>query len=257
MEKIVKTAKAPKVAKTVKTKEVAQPSVTTELFESATAIVAQISETTENVKDGFVDAVNEVVEKVDFSENVDNIKKSVKAINEQLKDSATEIVSEVKEMTAELKTVAVKGMKEVAKKVNLDKNVKQIKAAAQKMNTKNVAKVKAVVEKLDTQITENADEFKKTATKLANDVVENLKVSDRLTAVKGAVINANEYALQTTNELIDGLESNGTKWQKVGEKAVQTGLKLAENQQDLMFATLEAVKTQIGSTTNRFKKLFA
>jgi hypothetical protein len=208
MEKIVKTVKTSKVVKAVETKEIAQPSVATELFESATAIVAEIKESTENAADSFVEVVNEIAEKVDFSENVENIKESVKAINEQLKDSATEIVSEVKEMTAELKTVATKGMKEVAKKVNLDKNVKQIKATAKKINDKNVAKVKAAVEKLDIKITENADEFKKTATKLANDVVENLKVSDRLTSVKGAMINANEYALQASNELIEGLEKS-------------------------------------------------
>ena len=254
MEKTVKAAKSVKTPKAVTE---ASQSVASELFESATTIVAEIKETTENVADSFTDAVNEVADKVDFSENVENIKESVIAIGEQLKDSATEIVSEVKEMTTELKTVATKSMKTVAKKVNLNKNVKQIKATVKKINDENVAKVKAVVEKLDTQITENTEEFKKTATKLANDVVENLKVSDRLTAVKGAVINANEYALQTSNELIEGLETNGTKWQKVGEKAVQTGLKLAENQQELLFTTLEAVKTQIGSTTNRFKKLFA
>ncbi len=258
MEKKVKsteTTKVSKVAKGVKTKAV--PSVSNDLLKTATAITAEVKETTENVVDSFVDAVNEVAEKVDFSENVDNIKESVKAINEQLKDSATDIVSEVKEMAAELKTVATKGMKQVAKKVDFDKNVKQIKATATKINNKNVAKIKAAVEKIDSQITENADEFKKTATKLANEVVENLKVSDRLTAIKGAAINANEYALQASNELIEGLEANGTKWQKVGEKALQTGLKLAENQQDLMFNTLEAVKIQFGSTANRFKKLFA
>jgi hypothetical protein len=52
------------------------------------------------------------------------------------------------------------------------------------------------------------------------------------------------------------METNGMKWQGVTEKAVKTGLKLAENQQDLILTTLEAVKTQIGATTTRFKKLF-
>jgi hypothetical protein len=78
-----------------------------------------------------------------------------------------------------------------------------------------------------------------------------------LNAVKDAMKNANEYALETSHELIDGMEANGLKWQSVTEKAVKTGLKLAENQQNLVFSTLEAVKTQIGSTSDRFKKLFA
>lgn len=61
--------------------------------------------------------------------------------------------------------------------------------------------------------------------------------------------------MSTTSELIESLEENGMKWQKVSEKAIKSGLKLAESQQELVFSTLEAVKTQIGKTTNRFKKL--
>ena len=47
------------------------------------------------------------------------------------------------------------------------------------------------------------------------------------------------------------------KWQKVAEKAVKTSLKLADKQQDLVFSTLEAVKSQLIGTATRFKKLVA
>jgi hypothetical protein len=75
--------------------------------------------------------------------------------------------------------------------------------------------------------------------------------------VKKAAKNANTFALQTAEELVDGAVVNGEKWQTLTEKAVKSGLKLAAKQQDIVFTTLEAVKVQMGGTAKRFKKLFA
>lgn len=256
MEKAAKTSKAiikPATKKVTTVKAIESKSIGTEISNLATEIVAEVKEATADIKDVVVETVNEITETVDFSENVEKIKESMNLINVQLKNSAIEISGEVKEMGSEIKAVATKGIKEISKKVNLNEGKKQVKAVAKKVNTQIAETTKTV----KAQINENTEEFKKTATKLANEVVENLHVSDRLNTLKDAVKNSNNYALETTSNMIDNLETNGLKWQGVAKKAVGTGLKLAENQQDLMFSTLEAVKTQIGSTTVRFKKLFS
>jgi hypothetical protein len=67
----------------------------------------------------------------------------------------------------------------------------------------------------------------------------------------------NEFALNTTEEVVLGTISVAEQWQKVTDKALKGGLKLMANQQDLMFNTLEMVKGQLTQNRKRFTKLFA
>jgi hypothetical protein len=223
MEKVTKTSK--KVTPSVK-KVVIKNAKTTEIKALATEVVEEVSA-------------------IDFTENVEKIKDSVmesaKVINNELKATATEIATEVKEMSVEIKKVAQKSVKQIAKKVDVKGNVAKAKKAATKMNK---------------EFTANVEDFKKTSTKLATEMVENMNVADRLETVKKSINNANVMAVKNTSELIDGIEIHATKWQGVAEKAIKTGLKLVDNQSNMMFTTLEAVKSQVGKTSNRFKKLF-
>jgi hypothetical protein len=239
MEKVTKTVK--KATKPVAKKVVVKnannleiKSIATDVKNVASELVAEIKETSNEVV--------AMVEKMDFTENVEKITNSAKALNTQLKVTATEIADEVKDITVEVSKVANKTVKQIAKKVDVKGNV---------------AKAKKAITKINTQMTENVEEFKNTSTKLANEMVENLNVTDRMNSVKGAIKNVNKMALETSNDMIDGMEANVAQWQNVAEKAIKTGLKLVDNQSNMMFATIEAVKVQATKTTTRFKKLFA
>jgi hypothetical protein len=52
------------------------------------------------------------------------------------------------------------------------------------------------------------------------------------------------------------VETNTIKWQKTADKAFTTGLKLVVMQEELVFSSLEAVKTHVGTTATRVKHLF-
>ena len=74
---------------------------------------------------------------------------------------------------------------------------------------------------------------------------------------KNTAKKANNFALNTTeNTVLETISFIG-QWQKVADKAIKGGLKLLNNQQDLVFNTLETAKVQLAQSKNRFSKLFA
>ena len=74
---------------------------------------------------------------------------------------------------------------------------------------------------------------------------------------KNTVKKANDFALNTTeNTVLETISFIG-QWQKVADKAIKGGLKLLNNQHDLVFNTLETAKCQLTHSKNRFSKLFA
>ncbi len=75
--------------------------------------------------------------------------------------------------------------------------------------------------------------------------------------VKEAAINANDFVYETTEGVVDTVVKRGEEWQKVTEKAINGGLKLASNQQDIIFDALEVVKGQFVAGRKRFKTLFS
>ena len=99
-------------------------------------------------------------------------------------------------------------------------------------------------------------EMQANAAKMAKEAIENIDVTERVGAVKKAVKNANNYTLETAEEMVDGMIVYGEKWQNVATKAVKSGLKLAERQQEMMFSTLEAVKGQLGNGALRLRNIF-
>ena len=68
---------------------------------------------------------------------------------------------------------------------------------------------------------------------------------------------ANEFALNTTEDVVLETISIVGQWQKVGKKAIKGSLKLISNQQDLVFNSLEMIKGQAIQSKKRFSKLFA
>lgn len=92
------------------------------------------------------------------------------------------------------------------------------------------------------------------ATKTAK---SNETVSNYTEKFKNTAKDINEFALDTTEEIVDIAIVRGEQWQKVADKAIKGGLKLAENQQDIMFDTLEVIKGQLQGSTKRFRNLFS
>lgn len=82
------------------------------------------------------------------------------------------------------------------------------------------------------------------------------KVSTVIKNVKTTAKKANEYALNSTEEVVTESIIVASEWQQVAEKAVKGGIKLAENQQNLIFDTLESYKNHFVNGKKRWHKIF-
>lgn len=86
---------------------------------------------------------------------------------------------------------------------------------------------------------------------------EKIKKAINKIDIKKAIKNSNEFALASTEGFVTESLIFAEQWQKVAQKAIIGGFKLADNQQDLVFQALEAVKGQYKHGKKRAKKLFA
>ena len=93
----------------------------------------------------------------------------------------------------------------------------------------------------------------KRAKKAANDF-NITKVVDRV--IEGAK-EVNDFMLDNSDELINEAVVRGEQWQDVAAKAVKGGLKLTANTQDIVFDTLETLKSQVQNGRSRMKDLFS
>ena len=92
---------------------------------------------------------------------------------------------------------------------------------------------------------------KKTKTAVIN------KVNTAIDTTKKVAKQTNEFALNTTEDVVLGTINAAGQWQKVTDKALKSGLKLMANQQDLMFSALEMFKGQVVTGKKRMTKIFA
>ncbi|MFT4735402.1 MAG: hypothetical protein ACI9K1_002363 [Arcticibacterium sp.] len=148
--------------------------------------------------------------------------------------------------------MTVKSVEVMASNFDMDKEVEKIRSSAVELNEKVVNRSK----ELNSQVLARTEDLKSTIAKLANDMLENIRLNERITNVKDAVLNSNKYAKDAANNTIDNVEKNATEWQKIGEKAIVRSLKLASKQQELVFETLEEVKSQVLLTRKNLKSLF-
>jgi len=68
---------------------------------------------------------------------------------------------------------------------------------------------------------------------------------------------ANDFALESADDMVKTAFHRIGEWQVIGEKTLQGGLKLAANQQDLFFDTLDVFKGQFKKGQDRFGSLFS
>jgi hypothetical protein len=249
-EKVV--SKKP-VVKVTTTKKVTAKATSVEKVAAKANTVSLVNGTSNEIKKVVSSTVKDITKKVDFAKNVDKVKTSVKSLNEKLVSSTTDIYNEVVEMNKEIAGIATKSVKEIANNFDIKVEIAKIKTTASELNEKAINRVK----ELNSQVLAKAEDLKSTTAKLANEMVENIRINERLATAKDIVVNSNKYALEATENAIDNVEKNATEWQKLSEKAVNKGFKLASKQQELVFDTLEEVKTQVKTTRNNFKKLFS
>ncbi len=83
------------------------------------------------------------------------------------------------------------------------------------------------------------------------------KINQVVNTAKESVKNANNYALNTTEEVVLETITIASQWQKVTDKALKGGFKLMANQQNITFDTLDTFKTQFLNGRKRLHKLFA
>jgi hypothetical protein len=83
------------------------------------------------------------------------------------------------------------------------------------------------------------------------------KINDALLTVKVSMTKANDYALNNTEEIVSETITMASQWQKVTEKALKGGVQLLDNQQNLIFDTLEMYKGHFVEGQKRFTKIFA
>ena len=95
------------------------------------------------------------------------------------------------------------------------------------------------------------------ATKKIKKVDFTKKVEKTIKNVKTSASKANNYALHTTEEAVTETIAIAGQWQKVTEKALKGGVQLLDNQQNLVFDTLETYKNHFVKGRERFRKIFA
>ena len=83
------------------------------------------------------------------------------------------------------------------------------------------------------------------------------KVKSTIETAKTSAKKANQVALNTTEEVVTETINIASQWQKVTEKALKGGVKLLDNQQNLVFDALESYKKHFVNGKKRWNKVFS
>ena len=146
------------------------------------------------------------------------------------------------------------------------KKMKKSKTAQNPSLRKNIKMIRNTASSVNEQIMETASEVAKDvrikgeqlrddAVVRAKAAIENIDVQAGMKKIKQTAADVNNFTLEATEELIEGALKNGEQWQGIANKAVNGGLKLAAKQQDMMFNTLETLKSQMIKGGERLRKL--
>ena len=83
------------------------------------------------------------------------------------------------------------------------------------------------------------------------------KINRTVNKVKKTATKANDYALNTTEEVVLETINIATQWQNVTDKALKNSIKILDKKQDLVFTTLENYKKHLLKSKKRFSQIFA
>ena len=82
------------------------------------------------------------------------------------------------------------------------------------------------------------------------------KMYKTVNTVKEVATKTNDFALKTTEEIVTEMINVASKWQMASAKAVKSGLKVADAQQNMIFDSLETAKGHLMIGVKRSKALF-
>lgn len=80
-------------------------------------------------------------------------------------------------------------------------------------------------------------------------------IGNMVAKAKDFALTANDKALNKTEEVVTQSLEVASQWQGVAELAIKGGLKLASNQQNLVFDILNEVKADLSEGKKRLTKL--
>ena len=95
------------------------------------------------------------------------------------------------------------------------------------------------------------------STKKSNKINLTKSVSKVIETVKTSAKKANDLALNTTEDVVTETITIASQWQKVTDKALKGGVKLLDNQQNLVFDALETYKSHFVNGKKKMSKIFA
>ena len=190
--------------------------------------------------------------KSNLTKNVDRIQKTAKNVNKEVVKTAGEVIDNLVTNGKELRTLATKTVKEAGKKIDINNSIEMIRKTTISVNDQVWKTAEVVME----DVTASGKEMVSVAAKTAKEAIENIDLTEQLDTVKTTAKKINKTALETADEVVEGVFTNGEKWQNVAAKAVKGGIHLAGRQQEIVFDTLDAVKGQFNISVNRFRKLF-
>ncbi len=180
--------------------------------------------------------------------NLAKIKKTAQKVNAEVQETANYIANDLMENGQAVRDTAVKA----AEKIDLSDSVKKLKKTAEKINTQVTD---TTVEVTDAML-KSGKKLTDTAAKKVQTAVEKIDLKSGVQKVGTTAKKVNAYSLETAEEMVEGAKKNGAKWNKTVGKAIDGGLKLGAQQQDMVFDTLEAVKKQMQKNSSRFFALF-
>ena len=202
--------------------------------------------------------------------SIDKIAKAAKTINVEVTETANGIINDfvtegkavaeiasksIKEVLTEgkqVREIAAKSAKEAAEKIHVKENVAKIKATAMEINRQ----IKETATEIMDDMMANRKELMANANKMAIEAIENVNITERVATLKTTVKNANDFAFETAESIVDGIAINSEKWQGVAQKAYKGGMKVAGRQQKIMASTFETVKGQLTDSATRLKNIF-
>ncbi len=181
--------------------------------------------------------------------NLDKIRKTAKSVNKEVLATANHLLEDAKENGETIREAATTTLGKVQLKDSFNRIVKTTK----KVNNQVLDTATEVIE----DVVENGKMWSAAAVETVKNRIEDIDVKANVQNIKKTAKNANEIALTTADDLVDGALKSGKKWQGVAEKAVKGGLHLAERQQEIVFDTLETVKGQFLQSASRIRTLFS
>ena len=95
------------------------------------------------------------------------------------------------------------------------------------------------------------------ATKKLNKIEFTKQFDKAVKSAKENATKANDFALNTAEEAVTGAINVAGQWQNVTNKALKGGIKLMDNQQKIVFDTLETYKAHLLNGRKRLRKIFA